>query len=54
MPVAGLLAAIEAYGFCDGHGHPLRNCAEFRELVRRLQADMPTNVPGALDEAKAT
>lgn len=48
MPAAALVAAIEAYGFCDAHGHPLRNCAEFQEMVRRLTA------PGALDEESAT
>lgn len=36
-PLADVLRRLDRYDFRDPLGHPLRNCNEFRELVRRAE-----------------
>lgn len=35
VPAEELASRLEVYAFTDEQGHPLRNCAEFMELLRR-------------------
>lgn len=35
VALSDLVKQLSTYGFTDPLGHPLHNCAEFTELVRR-------------------
>jgi len=53
MPAADLLAALERYQFTDALGHPLAGCAEYIEIVRRLQSCIDVAAPLEADRAAA-